>query len=317
MPPVHSGARLLLVAKFNQRYHRTGGAVRDALVALGCDVLAVEERTRGLDRLFRRPLQVRLGRAIAEHRPDLVLVFKGGQLEPEVIDTLRGGSTARWVNWFPDGPHLLDLSLRIGRAYDQCFIFDTSMVAAHRALGRRAEYLAEGFDPEYHRPLPDPAWRRERVAFVGTREPFRAGAVAAVSMLQPAAWGPGWPRGPLYGDDFVRAFSNADIALNVHQFFGEPPERGWYGTGANRRVFELAGIGTVQLCDAKPDIARHFTADQEIVLYEDADSLRDKAEWLLSRPDRRRAIAAAARERALREHTWRHRLEQLLEQSLR
>jgi spore maturation protein CgeB len=315
VPPAHSGARLLLVAKFNQRYHRTGGAVRDALAALGCDVHTVEERTRGLDRLLRRSLAARLSRALREHRPDLVLVFKGGLLEPEVIDALRAGSPARWVNWFPDGPHLLDLSLRIGRAYDRCFIFDTSMVDAHRAIGRRAEYLAEGFDPGYHRPLPDPSWPRARIAFVGSREPYRAGALTAVSAFSPAAWGPGWPRGPLYGDDFVRAFSNADLALNVHQFFGEPADRGWYGTGANRRVFELAGIGTVQLCDAKRDIARHFVDEREIVLYDHPEALREKAEWLLSRPDRRRAIAAAARDRALREHTWGHRLEQLLDQS--
>ena len=317
MPPAHSGARLLLVAKFNQRYHRTGGAVRDALAALGCDVRIVEERTRGLDRLLRRSLASRLSRALAEHRPDLVLVFKGGLLEPGVIDTLRAGSSTRWVNWFPDGPHVLELSLAIGRACDRSFIFDTSMVDAHRAIGNQAEYLAEGFDPDYHRPLPDPSWPRVRLAFVGSKEPYRAGALTAVSALSPAAWGPGWPRGPLYGDDFIRAFSNADIALNVHQFFGEPPERGRYGTGANRRVFELAGIGTVQLCDAKHDIARNLVDEREIVLYDNPDALREKAEWLLSRPDRRRAIAAAARDRALREHTWRHRLEQLLDQSLR
>ena len=317
MPPAYSGARLLLVAKFNQRYHRTGGAVRDALAALGCEVLTVEERTRGLDRLLRRSLQARLAQAITAHRPDLVLVFKGGLLDPEVIGTLRNGSSARWVNWFPDGPHLLDLSLRIGRAYDHRFIFDSSMVEAHRAIGQSAEYLAEGFDPDYHRPLPDPAWPRARIAYVGSTEPYRSGALAAVSMFSPAVWGPGTARGPLYGEDFVRAFSNADIALNIHQFFGEPPEQGRYGTGANRRVFELAGIGTVQLCDAKADIARHFEPDREIVLFDHPDALRDKAEWLLSRPDRRRATAAAARERALREHTWRHRLEQLLDRSLR
>lgn len=317
MPPVHSGIRLLLVAKFNQRYHRTGPALRDALAAMGCNVVTVEERTRGLDKLLRRPLERRLSAAIREHRPDLVLVFKGGSLDPDVIDRLRSAHTARWVNWFPDSPHLLDLSLRIGRAYDRCFIFDTSMVDRHRALGRTADYLPEGFDPDYHRPLPDPAWKHERIVFVGSHEPLRASALTAVSGMGLTVWGPGWPRGPLFGDDFVRAFSNADIALNVHQFFDEPPERGWYGTGANRRVFELAGIGTVQLCDAKADVARNLAPDTEIVLFQDPEELREKAEWLLGRPHSRRAIADAARARALGEHTWRHRLEALLAAAVR
>jgi spore maturation protein CgeB len=317
VPPVHSGIRLLLVAKFNQRYHRTGPALRDTLAAMGCGVVGVDERTRGFDALLRRSLERRLAEAIRANRPDLVLVFKGASLEPGAIDRLRSLGAARWVNWFPDSPHLLDLSLRIGRAYDRCFIFDTSMVDRHRAMGRTADYLAEGFDPGYHRPLPEVSWDRERIAFVGTHEPLRARALESVRDLGLVTWGPGWPRGPLFGDDFVRAFSNADIALNVHQFFGEGSEQGRYGTGANRRVFELAGIGTVQLCDAKLDLERNFTAGREIVTYRNAGELREQARWLLGAADDRRLIAVRARERALAEHTWRHRLEELLTVALR
>jgi spore maturation protein CgeB len=317
VPPAHSGARLLLVAKFNQRYHRTGGALHDTLVAMGCDVVCVEERTRGLNAVLRRSLPARLGSALRSHRPDLVLVFKGGSLEPAAIDALRPHSSARWVNWFPDSPHLLELSLTIGRAYDRCFIFDSSMVDRHRALGRVADYLAEGCEPGYHRPLPDPGRPRTRIAFVGSNEPFRAGALDAVGDLGLEVWGPKWPRGPLYGDNFVRAFSNADVALNIHQFFGEPEAQGRYGTGANRRVFELAAIGTVQLCDAKGDIARNFIENAEIVLFRTAGELREQAIRLLGNPAERESIAARARQRALREHTWRHRLEQLLDLSLR
>ena len=317
MPPAHSGARLVLVAKFNQRYHRTGCALRDTLAAMGVEVTAVEERTRGLDALLGRDLESRLDTALRAHRPDLVLVFKGAALAPEAIDRLRGAAAARWVNWFPDGPHLLDLSLRIGRAYDRCFIFDSSMVDRHRTLGHQAEYLAEGFDPAFHRPLPDPGAAAAPIAFVGSHEPFRAAAVEAVRDLGLIAWGPGWPRGPVYGDAFVRAFSNASIGLNIHQFFGEPISEGRYGTGANRRVFELAGIGTAQLCDAKADLARNFADGREIVTFRTATELREKALWLLAAPGERATLAERARSRALAEHTWRHRLEALLAGALR
>lgn len=317
MPPVYSGIRLLLVAKFNLRYHRTGIALRDTLRAMGCDVAWVEERTRGWDALLRRSLPGRLESAFKRHRPDLVLVFKGGRLSPEVIDPLRARHRARWVNWFPDSPHQMELSLRIGRAYDRCFIFDTSMVERHRALGRRADYLAEGFDPDYHRPLPDPGRPRDEIAFVGTNEPYRARALEAVTDLGLMVRGPGWPRGPVYGNDFVRAFSNADVALNIHQFFGEPAAAGRYGTGANRRVFELAGIGTAQICDAKADIARNFEEGSEIAVFRSSAELRTRALELLAAPAERIAMAERARNRALREHTWRHRLDELLTVSLR
>jgi spore maturation protein CgeB len=191
------------------------------------------------------------------------------------------------------------------------------MVDRHRALGRNADYLGLGFDPGFYRPLPDARGPRSRLAFAGTNEPLRARALDAVGDLGLALRGPGWPGGPVFGDELVRFFSNADIALNVHQFFGEPPETGRYGTGANQRVFELAGIGTVQLVDAKTDIARHFIDDSEIVVCHDNAELRAQAIRLLDAPEERRAIGERGRARALKEHTWRHRLDELLSRSLR
>ena len=115
----------------------------------------------------------------------------------------------------------------------------------------------------------------------------------------------------------MRALSGAAVGLNIHQHFGEAGDPARYGSGANMRVFELAAIGTPQLSDARGDIARHFAPDREIVLYGSADELRERAWWLLEDDAARRALAAAARGRALREHTWRHRLEELLTVALR
>jgi len=312
----YSGARVLLVARFDTRDHRSGGALSTALSSLGCEVTAIEERTRGP--LFHRDLPARIAAALRTTRPDLVLVFEGELLEPDQIDQLRPQSLARWVNWFPEGPHRLGLSLDLGRAYHRCFVFDSSMVAAHRAAGHHADYLPEGFEPSYHRPLDPGQPPLSRLAFVGSHdEPLRVAALSAVTDLGLEIWGPGWPTGPLYGDDFVRAFARSEVALNVHRYFGEPAEMGRYGTGPNRRVFEIAAIGTVQLCDAKADIARHFRADLEIVLFRDRDELRAKASWLLGAPADRQAIAERARKRSLDEHTWRHRLDELLFRTFR
>jgi spore maturation protein CgeB len=83
------------------------------------------------------------------------------------------------------------------------------------------------------------------------------------------------------------------------------------------RVFELAAVGTPQLVDAKGDIARHFVPDKEIVVYHSVAELRERARALLGDAVLRASLAERAVERARREHTWAHRMEELLSVTLR
>jgi spore maturation protein CgeB len=312
-----AGLRVVLVAAFNRRYHRSGLALAEAFESLGCEVRRCEERQRGLNTIVRRPLTARLSRLLAQGPADLVLVFKGAGLDASTVSDLRRSTRARWANWFPDDPHELEVSVRLAPAYDTFFTHDSSSLVRHRSAGARAYYLAFGCDPDYLRPeVARPRWRAN-ITFVGSRDPRRERVVRELADLGLAVWGPGWPNGPVYGDDFVHALAGATVGLNLHQQFGEGGDPARYGTGANMRVFELAAVGTPQLSDAKADIARHFTPGREIVLYRSVAELRDQARALLADESLRRSLAAAARERALREHTWAHRLQELLTVTLR
>ena len=316
-----TGLRVVLVAAFNRRYHRSGLALAAALAALGCEVGRCEERRRGWNAIFGRSLATRLAARLRRGPVDVVLVFKGAGLAPADVGDLRRRFGGRWVNWFPDDPHQLELSTRLAPAYDCFFTHDGSSLARHRAAGARAHYLAFGCDPEYLRPPPpslprDARWTAPLV-FVGSRDHVREAVLRELADVGLVAWGPGWPRGPVYGEDFVRALAGAAVGVNVHQEFGDRGDPARYGTGANMRVFELAAVGTPQLSDAKADIARHFTPDREIVLYRSVAELAERARAMLADDALRRHLGAAARERAVREHTWRHRLEELLTVTLR
>src|SRR5437773_9164366 len=84
-----AGLRVVLVAAFNPRYHRSGRALAQALSELGCEVRQCEERLRGLNAVLRRPLAARLGASLRRARADLVLVFKGTKLEPSDVAELK------------------------------------------------------------------------------------------------------------------------------------------------------------------------------------------------------------------------------------
>ena len=310
-----AGLRVVLVAAFNRRYHRSGLALAAALTTLGCDVRRCEERVTGMNSILRRSLAARLAARLERSVADLVLVFKGTGLDPSSIAALRRRTRALWVNWFPDDPHQMAVSTRLAPAYDRFFTHDSSSLDRYRGAGARAHYLAFGCDAAFLRPESGSA--PTALSFVGSRDPLRERVLSEVADLGLAVWGPGWPNGPVYGDDFVHALTGATVGLNLHQQFGAGGDPALYGTGANMRVFELAAVGTPQLSDAKADIARHFMPGREIVLYSTVSELRDQARALLADEGRRRSLAAAARERALREHTWAHRLEEMLTVTLR
>jgi spore maturation protein CgeB len=312
-----AGLRVVLVAAFNRRYHRSGLALAAALAALGCEVRRCEERRRGWNAILGRPLGARLARGLGRDAADVILVFKGTALPPDAVVALKGRFGGRWVNWFPDDPHELETSLRLAPAYDCFFTHDSASLPRYRSAGARASYLAFGCDPDYLGPRPPSRRWAAPLVFVGSRDPVRERVLHELRDLGLALWGPGWPRGPVYGDAFARALAGATVGVNIHQQFGDGGDPARYGTGANMRVFELAAVGTPQLSDAKADIARHFTPEREIVLYRSVAELRRRARELLADEPLRRSLATAARARAVREHTWRHRVEELLSVTLR
>src|SRR3989441_4481228 len=186
-PLPFSGVRVVLVAAFSRRYHRGGRARAGALASRGCEVRRCEERARGLGAIFGRPLAAGLGAMLRRAPADLVLVFKGTKLEPAEVVALKREGGGRWVNWFPDDPHELAVSLALAPAYDAFFTHDSSSVERHRAAGHRAHYLAFGCDPEFNRPLDGgPRWRAPLV-FVGSRDPAREAVMRTLADLRRTA----------------------------------------------------------------------------------------------------------------------------------
>lgn len=77
------------------------------------------------------------------------------------------------------------------------------------------------------------------------------------------------------------------------------------------RTFELAGCGAFQLTERNDRLFDFFERDKEIVTYESYSDLKEKISYFLKREREREEIAAAAHHRALRDHTWQKRLDQI------
>ncbi|MFM8408098.1 MAG: glycosyltransferase [Pirellulaceae bacterium] len=261
-----------------------------------------------------------LWRQIERMKPELVLCCYD-YLLPREVDQVRAISGAKIVMWYPDSLANFGRACFMASRYDALFFKDPFVVRALKgALESPVHYLPECFNP---RRLDPPAhdqvplqWRSE-IATVGNLHPWR---MALLKKLEPHSvriWGPPPSRWlpqslydkkyqgrPVLNQEKCLAFRGAKIVLNnLHYSEIE---------GLNCRCFEAAGSGAFQLLDWRPTLPQLFQEGQEVVSFRSPEEMVEKVRYWLPREDERREIGDRARQRALAEHTFEHRLSRLL-----
>lgn len=109
--------------------------------------------------------------------------------------------------------------------------------------------------------------------------------------------------------DMIDVFDQSRICLNLSNpwHHGTMPQ-------IKGRHFEIPQIGRLQVCTPADDLQSYFDYDKEIVVANTADELVEKLHYYLEHPDERETIAAAGRERMLKEHQWHHRFEYIFKE---
>lgn len=318
-----SGRSVLLLEPADAGLHAHAALRRRALERLGWTVHHVNSARNGglLGRLTgARDLRTRVARALDSTNPDLVLVSGEDPLGHDLLTGLRSRSSSRWVAWFPHGLEAAESLWEEAQAYDRVFASGSDVAGV---LGDRLrevpEWLAPACDPSVHRPLRAGGEFRANVVFAGRATARREALLAQLVEFGLAIWGPGWRRTSLRDycrgermvmDDFLRAYGGASVAVNIHHTAdGVLAGR---DTGCNRRLFELAAIGSAQVVDDRADLHDCFTAGEEIRVFRSAQELRGHVEELLHDLPAAEAMGDSARRRAMREHTYMHRLRHLV-----
>lgn len=269
---------------------------------------------------YQRALNRRLESRGRERRPDVVLVVKGGPLGPDVVRRLKRASGAVVVNVFPDNP-LWMMPFEHIEPYDLFFTKERYALRQLEMVGlRNLYYLPMYCVPSLHHPVPldeaEAAPLRGVVALVGARYPYRERLVRALADQPLRVWGPGWrAAGPelarhvaggfVEGRAKLAVYCGATLSLNPHHPMNDI-------VGVNTRTFELAAAGACQVVDLKDELPHLFKPGEEVLAYRDLPELRRQLGYHLAHADEARAIGANARQRALAEHTVRHRVEEIV-----
>jgi len=103
-------------------------------------------------------------------------------------------------------------------------------------------------------------------------------------------------------------YSSAKICLNYHEREEDGSQPHYI---VNQRTFKIAACGGFQICDHVPALRKYFD-DDEVVMVKDKDDWFRKIDYYLSHEEERRRIQKKGSERALKEHTYNNRVEQVL-----
>jgi spore maturation protein CgeB len=264
-----------------------------------------------------------------EEKPfDILLCMAQAPVTPKVLNELRGRGVVT-ILWFMEDYLRFTYWQQFASSYDFIFCIQKGeCIDALKGAGvGEVHYLPVGCDPTIHRPVSLTDEEKKRwgspVSFVGAGYHNRQQSFASLSHLPFKIWGTEWPEGKpfdklvqekgrrLTPEEYMKIFQASDINLNLHSSTekdGVDPS----GDFVNPRTFELAAAGAFQLCDHRSLLPDLFEPDREIIIYRSIAELKEKIEFYSSNKAEREMVVRRGQQRALKEHTYAHRLRDML-----
>jgi spore maturation protein CgeB len=245
---------------------------------------------------------------------DMLLVVGAKTIYPETISMFKG----RKVFWFMDGLPRYEYVVPKIPLFDDLFVFEPTDVAYIREkLNREATFLTLAFSPKkYYRINGQPLVND--ISFVGSYYPNRDELLNSLLDVSDSM--------QICGDffrsqhDAIRKkvkginvphkvanelYNSSRININIHHAQSKE--------GLSIRTFEIIGAGGFEMVERQKAALEMFEENKNIVFYSSAGELKDKCRYYLANEPERKKIADAAYEEALRNHTWKRRLEQMFE----
>jgi spore maturation protein CgeB len=261
-------------------------------------------------------------------RPDLLLALAQAPLDRRTLNRIiaLGIKTAFW---FVEDYRTFGYFREVATTYDVFFhIQGRAMEDELQRLGvRQFFYLPLAADPDWFRRITDAdllAPYKTDLSFMGAGYPNRRAAFSRLLDYDFKIWGTDWDLTTDVGrrvqdrgrriptQETVLIYNAAKINLNLHSsvFTAGIDSQGGF---INPRTFEIAACGAFQLVDQRDPLSSHFHIGKDLAAFTDLADLRRSIDFYLQADERREEMAALARARVLAEHTYRHRMETLLE----
>lgn len=269
-------------------------------------------------------------------KPDFILVLNG--LNPDfnhVIPILKeyGFKTGLWLT---DDPYYSDLTQHIVPQYDYIFTPDSGIVDFYQKLGcNHVSYVPFASDPSVYKPTYNNVSYLYDITFLGTAFENRLSFIDSIAEYlnkkHTCIIGYGWEKLQHYDllkdkiklkplgtyEESLQYYTSTKININMHRTTQDQTlncnSLQIEANSINTRTFEIANSCAFQLTDVRCNLMKYYTLGSEIETFHSSVEFVEKSEYYLEHEKKRLQIARNAYKKTLHEHTYQHRVRQLLD----
>lgn len=312
---------LYIYSGYRQIYRYFDQAIEDGFESLNINFFTIKHNV---------PLKT-FKETIEKVQPDLIFTFLGYKLQSELLIYLRSIKTPSCV-WLSEDPFYIDQSLKVIRYFDFIFTIDQGALQYYEKRNN-IFHLPLGTDPTiFHYHHDNLSEYKSEICFIGFPYSSRTRLFTKLIKELPfqitfigGKWGA--TLGNLTKKENVKVISRwvkpeevalfyngAKINLNTHRPFDEKFNKNKLqvlNKSINNRTFDIASCRAFQLIEHMPDLHERFT-DEEITSFKNETELIELIYYFMENETERKLIAKKAEKRALKEHTFKERLKQII-----
>ncbi|SDW69568.1 spore maturation protein CgeB [Marininema mesophilum] len=266
---------------------------------------------------------------IRSFRPDGLLSLRG-QLPASVVLRIRKMGVPVGL-YMVDDPYSFTNHVKVVKPYSFMITQDSGCVPHYQRLGIPTLHLPLAVDPTKYRPLVVGKRYQSDICFVGSATDARIAMIDEMAgLLQERRFlliGRWWDRlrnyekwkhaiinQPIPAGEVARYYNGAKIVWNFHRDSDDVNRnpRKIPACTPNNKTFEIAACRSFQLVSHRRDLVRYYRINQEMVSFQGRSELEKKTRYFLQQDQLREGIAARARMRTTKDHTYRVRLTEFI-----
>ena len=265
-----------------------------------------------------------------KEKPDLIFFLLSHDLfSKDVISTLTEKYTT--VNFFGDDHWRFEsFTKKLAHSFTYCVTTDPLAVKKYNAIGFDNLIVSQWASLDLDKQaIKNSGEYKYDVSFIGGKNTYREWVIdyLAAKGVNVTCFGVGWPAGPVSSSEMSRIFKESKINLNISnscsydlRFFCSKPltflrqlRSSKVASQIKARNFEIPALNGFQLTDYVPFLDRYLTIGREVVCFNDVNESVDLINYYLSNESEREAIKDASHKRAITEHYYINRIEDILD----